>query len=146
MICLTCYSFKWKSPRIIDVPEPRRYHYSIEGYRPISLLKTINKVHETLLLAGTNDHLDEHQDYQILPPEEDILHHCEWFWFLCEAHGIWRRAGIRSRSCAIHDLHQGHYRAEGLLSVQCNLRIRHPKIVTRPAQAHLAKIEEFLST
>ncbi|GJQ75549.1 hypothetical protein Trydic_g17634 [Trypoxylus dichotomus] len=36
-------------------------HHSHEGHRPISLLCTISKVFEILLLAGINDHLDEHR-------------------------------------------------------------------------------------
>ncbi|GJQ82612.1 hypothetical protein Trydic_g9493, partial [Trypoxylus dichotomus] len=45
----------------VPVPKPKKDHDSPEGCRPISLVCTISKVLETLLLAGISDHLDYHR-------------------------------------------------------------------------------------
>ncbi|GJQ66724.1 hypothetical protein Trydic_g4669 [Trypoxylus dichotomus] len=61
VLYLICYPSRWKCARIVPVPRSKKNHHSPEGYRPISLLCTISKVLETLLLTRISDNLNEHR-------------------------------------------------------------------------------------
>ncbi|KRT81504.1 hypothetical protein AMK59_5109, partial [Oryctes borbonicus] len=52
---------RWKSARVIPVLKPKKDPHSPDSYRQISLLGTISKILESLLLARINEHLvDNH--------------------------------------------------------------------------------------
>ncbi|GJQ79556.1 hypothetical protein Trydic_g16402 [Trypoxylus dichotomus] len=67
-----CYLSRWKSARIIPVHKLKKDHGIPEDHYPTSLLSTINKFLETLLLARINDHLDEHR---LLEKPFDKIYH-----------------------------------------------------------------------
>ncbi|GJQ87975.1 hypothetical protein Trydic_g12904 [Trypoxylus dichotomus] len=122
--------------RIILVPKPKKDHHSPEGYRTISLLCTIDKVFETLLLARINGHLGEHRlldDDQLgfrsghsttlqlfwtwtmlqQPLTENrqmvqLPYRRQRFWLLCPAHEVGGPAGLRIGSRTVYDLYQRH--------------------------------------
>ncbi|KRT86443.1 hypothetical protein AMK59_302 [Oryctes borbonicus] len=58
---LTYYPIRWKSVRIIPALKPKKDPHSSDSYRPISLLGTISKILESLLLTRINEHLVHNQ-------------------------------------------------------------------------------------
>ncbi|GJQ64816.1 hypothetical protein Trydic_g6993 [Trypoxylus dichotomus] len=60
LILLVNLAITFSSARIISIPKPMKDSHPPESYRSISLLSTISKVLEILLLATISDHLDEH--------------------------------------------------------------------------------------
>ena len=49
----------WKTAKIVPVPKPNKPKSSPSGYRPISLLNTLSKILENLILKRMLEHMDE---------------------------------------------------------------------------------------
>lgn len=58
---------KWKHAKVVPIPKPGKDLSDPSNYRPISLLCSMSKILERILLARINKHLNEHE---ILPPEQ----------------------------------------------------------------------------
>lgn len=48
----------WKNSEIIPVPKPNKNHNNTESYRPISLLPSLSKILEKIILKRINNHLN----------------------------------------------------------------------------------------
>ncbi len=48
----------WKNSEIIPVPKPHKNHNNTESYRPISLLPSLSKILEKIILKRINNHLN----------------------------------------------------------------------------------------
>jgi hypothetical protein len=71
-IIIACMKFsyfpeEWKKAKVIPIPKPGKDHSDPSSYRPISLLCSLSKILERVLLNRINKFLNEHQ---ILPPEQ----------------------------------------------------------------------------
>lgn len=67
--CLKLNSFPkiWKHAKVIPIPKPSKPANELSSYRPISLLSTISKIFERILLSRINDHLE---DNNIIPNQQ----------------------------------------------------------------------------
>lgn len=63
----TCYPSQWKEAEVICLPKPGKNHKIPESYRPISLLNTVGKVFDKIVLARITDIINEKK---ILPDEQ----------------------------------------------------------------------------
>mgnify|MGYP006314208429 FL=1 len=71
-IMIACMKFsyfpeKWKQAKVIPIAKPGKDHSDPSSHRPISLLCSLSKILERLLLNRINKFLTEHE---ILPPEQ----------------------------------------------------------------------------
>ena len=57
----------WKHAKVIPIPKPGKPANEVSGYRPISLLSSISKILERILLRRINDHLEEHK---VIPDQQ----------------------------------------------------------------------------
>ena len=57
----------WKHAKVIPIPKPGKPAHEVSSYRPISLLSSISKILERVLLRRINDHLDENN---IIPNQQ----------------------------------------------------------------------------
>ena len=67
--CLTLQHFPkvWKHAKVIPIPKPGKPPNELSSYRPISLLSSISKILERILLNRINDHLE---DNNIIPKQQ----------------------------------------------------------------------------
>ena len=71
-IMILCIKFSyfpedWKQAKVCAIPKPGKDHSDPSSYRPISLLCSMSKILERILLVRINKFLNEHE---ILPPEQ----------------------------------------------------------------------------
>jgi Reverse transcriptase (RNA-dependent DNA polymerase)/Endonuclease-reverse transcriptase len=64
---LSYFPERWKYAKVIAIPKPGKEASNPHSYRPISLLCSLSKLLERVILSRINDHLEEHE---ILPPEQ----------------------------------------------------------------------------
>jgi len=57
----------WKHAKVIPIPKPGKPANELSSYRPISLLSSISKILERVLLYRINEHLEEHN---IIPSQQ----------------------------------------------------------------------------
>lgn len=57
----------WKHAKVIPIPKPGKPTNEVSSYRPISLLSSISKILERILLNRINDHIE---DNNIIPNEQ----------------------------------------------------------------------------
>ena len=69
---LSHFPSQWKYAKIIMIPKPNKPEYSVTSYRPISLLSTISKVFERLLLKRLLPILEKQQ---IIPEHQFGFRH-----------------------------------------------------------------------
>ncbi|GJQ66389.1 hypothetical protein Trydic_g4413 [Trypoxylus dichotomus] len=65
IIKLQHYPQQWKTATVIPVPKPNKDPSQSSSYRPISLLSTLSKVAEKIILGHINEHLERNS---IIPP------------------------------------------------------------------------------
>lgn len=57
---LSYFPSKWKVARVVPIPKPNKNLSLASSYRPISLLSSISKIFERLLLKRLTSHIDAH--------------------------------------------------------------------------------------
>ena len=66
-LALNHFPSPWKTAKIVPVPKPKKPKTSPSSYRPISLLNTLSKILENLILKRMLEHIDEHD---LLNPDQ----------------------------------------------------------------------------
>lgn len=69
---LSYFPDHWKHAKVIPIPKPGKDHSLASNYRPISLLSTLSKIFEKVILARINDFL---ADNNILPNDQFGFRH-----------------------------------------------------------------------
>jgi Reverse transcriptase (RNA-dependent DNA polymerase) len=64
---LSYFPTRWKHAKVIAIPKPGKNLSLALSYRPISLLSSISKILERIVLTRINNFIDEHE---IIPPEQ----------------------------------------------------------------------------
>jgi hypothetical protein len=57
---LSYFPTKWKHAKVISIPKPNKDHSDPSNVRPISLLSSISKVYERVILKRFNEFLSSH--------------------------------------------------------------------------------------
>lgn len=66
-INLNYFPLTWKHAKVIAIPKPNKDHSLSKNYRPISLLSSLSKIFDKLLLSRLNKHIS---DNEIIPASQ----------------------------------------------------------------------------